>query len=57
MPGLDPKLFLHIFPIKPRVKPVKKKMRNIHPQVSLLIKAKLKKLLDVGFIKPIDYVE
>ena len=29
----------------------------MHPQVALLVKDELKKLLDVSFIKPIDYVE
>lgn len=29
----------------------------MHPQITLLVKVELKKLLDVGFIHPIDYVE
>ncbi|GLJ48087.1 hypothetical protein SUGI_1015300 [Cryptomeria japonica] len=29
----------------------------MNPQVALMVKAKLKKLLDVGFIRPIDYAE
>lgn len=29
----------------------------MHPHIALLVKIELQKLLDVGFIKPIDYVE
>lgn len=29
----------------------------MHPQIALLVKAKLKKLLDVSFIRPIDYAK
>ena len=57
MRGLDPKLVLHHLPLKLGVKPVKKKLRKMHPQVALLVKGELKKLLDVGFIRPIDYAE
>ena len=57
MPELDPKLVLHHLPLKPRVKPVKQKLRKMHPQVALLVKVELKKLLDAGFIRPIDYAE
>lgn len=57
MPGLDPTLVLHHLPLLPNAKPVKQKIRKMHPQIALLVKAELKKLLDVSFIRPIDYVE
>jgi hypothetical protein len=57
MLGLDLELVLHHLPLKLGVKLVKQKLRKMHPQVSLYVKAELKKLLDVGFIRPIDYVE
>lgn len=57
MPGLDPKLVLHYLPLLSGAKPYKKKLRKMHPQVALLVKVELQKLLDVGFIRPIDYVE
>ena len=57
MPRLDPELVLHHLPLKPGVEPVKQKLRKMHPQVALLVKEELKKLLDVGFIRPIDYVK
>ena len=57
MPGLYLELVLHHFPLKPRAKPEKHKLRKMHPQVALLVKEKLRKLLDARFIRPIDYVE
>lgn len=29
----------------------------MHPQIALLVKVELQKLLDVGFIRPINYIE
>lgn len=29
----------------------------MHPQITMLVKVELKKLLDVVFIRPIDYTE
>ncbi|GLJ30928.1 hypothetical protein SUGI_0616090 [Cryptomeria japonica] len=57
MPGLDPELVLHHLPLKAGAKPIKQKLRKMHPQVALLVKVELKKLLDVGFIRPIDYAD
>ena len=57
MLGLDPGLVLHHLPLKLGVKLVKKKLRKMHPQVALLVKDELKKLLDVDFIRLIDYAE
>lgn len=57
MSGLDLELLLYQLPLLPGVKPYKQKLRKMHPQIALLIKAELQKLLDVGFIIPIDYVE
>lgn len=57
MPRFDPKLVLHHFPLKIGAKKVNKKLKKMHSQVALLVKIELKKLLDVGFLKPVDYVE
>jgi len=57
MPGLDPNLILHHLPLDPGVKLVKQKLRKMHPHIALLVKEELKKLLDVGFIRAIDYPE
>ena len=57
MPGLDPKIVLHHLPLKLGSKLVKHKLRKMHPQVALLVKVELKKLLDARFIRPIDYAK
>ena len=57
MPSLDTNLIMHHLSISPNVKPVKKKLRKIHPYVALLVKEELEKLLSENFIKAIDYVE
>lgn len=57
IPGLDPKIILHHFPLFLEAKPVKQNLLKMYPQISLLVKAELKKLLDMGFIQSIDYAE
>lgn len=57
MLGLDLDLIMHHFSITPGVNPVKQKNYKMHPQVALLDKAELEKLLKAGFIRAIDYVE
>lgn len=57
MPRLDPKLVLNHLQLLSEAKPYKQKLRKMHPQIVLLVKVELQKLLDVGFIRPIDYVE
>jgi len=48
---------MHHLSLAPGAKPVKQKLRKMHPHVALMVKEELKKLLDVGFIRPIDYLE
>ncbi|KAH9323557.1 hypothetical protein KI387_018196 [Taxus chinensis] len=55
MPGLDPELVVHNLIVHPDAKPVKQKLRKMHPKVALLVKEELEKLLAADFIKPIDY--
>jgi len=57
MPGLDPSLVVHHLAVSPNAKLVKQKLRKMHPQVALLVKAEIQKLLEAKFIKPIDYPE
>lgn len=55
MPGLDPNLVIHHLAVDPNVKPVKQKLRKMHPKVALLVKSELEKLLDAKIIRAIDY--
>ena len=45
MPGLDPKLVVHHLAIDPKIKPVRQKLRKMHPKVALLVKAELERML------------
>lgn len=57
MPRLDPNLVMHHLSLPLGIKLVKQKLRKMHPQIALLFKVELQKLLDVGFIRPMDYAE
>ena len=52
---LDPNLIIHHLNVDPKAKLVKKKQRKIHPHIAFLVKTKLKKLLDLGFIRSVSY--
>lgn len=55
MPGLDPQLVSHKLKIKVGYKPVKHAPRNSGPELEIQIKEEIQKLLDVGFIKPVQH--
>ena len=57
MPGLDPKLVVHHLAVDPTIKPVRQKIRKMHPKVALLVKAELERMLAAKVIRPIDYLE
>ena len=57
MPRLDIELIMHHLSIASGIKPIKKKLRKMHPQVALLVKAELEKLLKANIIRAINYVE
>ena len=55
MPRIDPKLVVHNLALKFDAKPIKQKLRKMHPMIALMVKEELQKLLEVKFILPIDY--
>ncbi|RVW61644.1 Retrovirus-related Pol polyprotein from transposon 17.6 [Vitis vinifera] len=57
MPGLDPSIVQHHLPILPHVRPVKQKLRRLHPRWSLQVKEEIQKQLSVGFISVVEYPE
>lgn len=57
MSGLNPYLIMHHLNVDIKEKLVKQKLRKMHRHIVLLVKFELKKLLDVGFIKPVAYPE
>ena len=55
MPGLDPRLVIHSFNVDSGAKPVVQPARVFHTNVEAQITQEVKKLLAVGFIKPIQH--
>ena len=50
MPNLDPSIVQHYLPLVPYARPVKQKLRRLHPRWSLQVKEEIQKQLSVGFI-------
>ena len=57
MPGLDPSIVQHHLLLVPHARPVKQKLRRLHPRWSLQVKEEIKKQLNVGFISVVQYPE
>ena len=57
MPGLDPTIVQHHLPILPHARPVKHKLRRLHPRWSLQVKEEIQKQLSVGFLSVVEYPE
>lgn len=56
MPHLDPQLVSHKLNIKEGCKPVKQVSKNFKPELEVQIKEEIHKLVDVGFIKPVQHL-
>ena len=57
MSGLDPSIVQHRLPILPHARPIKQKLRRLHPRWSLQVKEKIQKQLSVGFLSVVEYPE
>jgi hypothetical protein len=57
MPGIHPSIIVHGIKTYPGVKPVRQKLRPVHPKKTAAIKAEVEKLLKSGFIYPIPLME
>ena len=57
MPGIDPSIVFHEIKTYPTTKPVRKKIRQVHPRKAATIKAEIEKLLKAGFIYPVPLME
>ena len=55
MPGLDPGLVVHSLSVDPGIRPVVQPARVFHTEVEAQIIQEVKKLITVGFIKPIQH--
>jgi hypothetical protein len=57
MPGIDPSIVEHEIPTYPGAKPVRQRLRPVHPRKAAAIKAEVEKLLRAGFIYAIPLTE
>ena len=47
----------HRIPLIPGARPIRQNERRMNPQLQLLIRTKLERLLKVGFIKPVEITD
>jgi hypothetical protein len=52
MPGIDPTIIVHEIKTYPRAKPLRQRLRPVHPRKAATIKLEVEKLLKAGFIYP-----
>ena len=57
MPGIDPRIVVHEIKTYAGAKPVRQKLRLIHPKKAAAIKAEVEKLLRASFIYPVPLTE
>ena len=57
MPGIDPSIVVHEIKTYPTAKPIRSKLRQVHPRKAAAIKANIEKLLKDGFIYPVPLTE
>ena len=57
MLGLDPFIVHHHLPILPYARPIKQKLRRLHPRWSLQVKEEIQKQPSVGFLSVVKYPE
>ena len=57
MLGINPSIMVHEIKTYPLVKPVRQKIRQVHPRKATTIKAEIEKLLKAGFIYPVPLTE
>lgn len=55
--GIPPEIVQHTIPLLPNVQPVRQKERRMNPRLQLIVKAELEKLLEAGFIKPVEITD
>lgn len=55
--GIPPEVVQHRIPLIPGVLPIRQKERRMNPQLQLIVKAELEKLLQAGFIKPVEITD
>jgi hypothetical protein len=57
MPGIDPSIVVHEIKTYPGAKPVRQRLRPVHPRKAAAIKLEVENLLKAGFIYPVALTE
>ena len=57
MPGIDPSIVVHEIKTYDDAKPVRQRLRPLHPKKTAAIKAEVEKLLRAGFVYPVPLTE
>ena len=57
IPDIDPSIFKHEINIYDNAKPVRQRLRHVHPCKAAAIKIEVEKILNVGFIYPVPLME
>jgi hypothetical protein len=57
MPGIDPDIIVHEIKTYPETKPIRQRLRPIHPWKSIAIKLEVEKLLKFVFVYPVAFTE
>jgi len=55
MPGLDPKVAVHRLSIKRGISPKKQPRRHFRPELVPKIEKEVNKVIQVGFIREVEY--
>ena len=55
--GIPPEIALHTIPLIPGAKPVRQRERRMNPNLQLIVKAELERLLEAGFIRPVEITD
>jgi hypothetical protein len=56
MPGIPREVIKHKLDLGPAFKPIKQKERRYTPERRETIRVEVNKLLETGFIRPVDYL-
>ena len=55
--GIFREMVEHCIHLIPGARPIRQNKRRMNPRLQLLVKAELEKLLNAGFIKPVDITD
>jgi hypothetical protein len=57
MSVIDPNIIVHEIKTYPNIKPIRQRLRPVHPHKAFSIKIEVEKILKVGFVYPMDLTD